>query len=148
MKRIISKLIATLTVITLCTISTPNVHAAELINETPVTTMETVDSISRISTDDGWSSGSFYWYYTTGIKYFEGGTIYVGINSSNPHYNGTYTIQILSGSTVIYSFNVLPANGLMTINFTDMPSGYYRLHFISGDDTSLQSYEILAYGTV
>lgn len=138
MKRKMSRLATIVAVVVLCALSTLSAYAAD-----------SDMNLSELATqDDGWSSGSFYWQYTTGLKNFSGGTIYVAINSSNTSYNGKYTVQLLKGSEVKATYSSVPANGLVTVNFPNMSSGMYRLKFISGDDTSLQKYQIVTYGTI
>lgn len=147
MKRFISMLVAFVVSLAICTCSA---YAVDENNVTILTTSKTAitcEVTPTSTTDDGWTSGSFYISWTTGIKYFSSGTIYVAIKSTSSS-SDDYYVELLKDG-ISQGKLTIPCNGIITVNFPNQSAGYYRLQFTTKtESTALQTYEILGYGSV
>lgn len=149
-KRTIKKCIAMITVLTLCLITALPVFAMEQVDTEQQGIVPESETPSTRA-DDGWSGGGFFNAsgYHTGAKYFKGGTIYVGLNSTNQTSTGNYYVWLKNYNTGATTSKIsVPKNGLCTVNFTNMPSGTYQLYMSKSESSSYQAYTIPAYGTI
>ncbi len=143
MKRVLSKVITTLIILSFCVISSIEVHA---------TVQETIDKKGAntnvaVGGPITWTSGTFVLNTTTtnSTKHFDAGNITIAFSSTNEGYSGRYSVTLrkanILGYTDYATFSI-PSNGNATCTWTNMPSGDYVLSFTPGDSTSNQSYTI------
>ena len=147
MKRFISILLALVTSLAICTSSVSANESNVAKTSVPNNKAIAYEVMPTATTDDGWTSGSFYNSYTTGIKYFSGGTIYVTISSSSSA-SGNYYVELYK-SGLSQGKLPIPCNGVTTVNFPNQSAGQYRLFFSTPSNfTTIQSYEIIGYGSI
>lgn len=105
-----------------------------------------VPTLTANASSTSWS-GSFYNEDRTPTQYYNAGTIYVTLNSSNSSENGNYNVHLINANNQIVSTLPAPMNGITTCNFVNQPAGNYYFKFTKSSWASQQVYSVLSRGS-